>query len=127
MTVKKNLGIWMDHANAHMMEFTTNPTETKTLETPFTNNQKGNTAGKSEHVMHNKEQHQRSDYYKEIGEVIRNYQSVMLFGPSTAKTELHNLLKADHRFENIKIEVRQSDKLTENQQHAFVRDYFSEK
>ena len=122
---KKNLGIWMDHSTAHLMEFTTDPIETTTISSKFTHTEKVETAGKSEHVMHNKEQHEQSAFYKKLGDEIRNYGEVLLFGPTNAKSELLNLLKADHRFEDIKIEVKQTDKLTENQQHAFVKEYFS--
>jgi hypothetical protein len=121
----KNLGIWMDHSSAHLMEFTIDPIETTTITSRFTHTEKAETMGKSEHVMHNKEQHEQSAYYKKLGDEIRNYEAVLLFGPTNAKSELLNLLKADHRFENIKIEVKQTDKLTENQQHAFVKEYFS--
>ena len=75
--------------------------------------------------MHQKEQHEHYDYYKKIGEAIRNYQDVLLFGPTTAKTELFNMLKADHHFEKIKIETKHADKMTVNQQHAFVKEYFT--
>jgi hypothetical protein len=34
-------------------------------------------------------------------------------------------LRADHLFAHIKIEVEQADKMTENQEHAFVKTYFS--
>ena len=74
--------------------------------------------------MHTKEQHQQSSYYKKLRDAIKNYQEVVLFGPTDAKNELLNLLKADHLFENIKIEVKHYDKMTENQMHAFVREYF---
>jgi hypothetical protein len=43
----------------------------------------------------------------------------------SAKTELLNLLKADHLFEKIKIETKDADKMTQNEQHAFVREHFS--
>jgi hypothetical protein len=75
--------------------------------------------------MHSKEQHQLADYYKAIGEVIRNYDSVVLFGPTDAKTELFNLLRADQRFAKITMDVKQTDKMTEEQQHTFVKEYFS--
>ena len=75
--------------------------------------------------MHNKEQREQHDYYKKLGEVIKNYNDVILFGPTSAKTELYNILKEDHRFENIKIETQKTDNMTENQQHAFVREHFS--
>ncbi len=125
MTSGKKLGIWMDHSNAHLMEFTSDPIESKTIESEFTHQDKEQTLVKSEKGMHNKEQHKQSEYYKKLGEVIRNYDEVVLFGPTEAKQQLYNLIKDDHLFEKVKIEVKQSDKMTENQQHAFVKKYFS--
>jgi|ERR1035437_1434276 nitrogenase subunit NifH len=124
-TATKNLGIWMDHSSAHLMEFTTDPIETKIITSKFTHQEKENSLGKSENLMHNKEQHQQSEYYKELGEHIKNYEEVILFGPTDAKVELFNVLRADHRFAKTKIEIKQADKMTENQQHAFVRKHFS--
>ena len=123
--IKGSIGIWMDHAVAHLIEFTTPPMQTKTLVSKFTHDQKVNSMVKSENLMHNKEQHQQADFFKNIAQVIRNYDSVVLFGPTDAKTELFNVLKADNRFDKIKMEIKSADKMTENQQHAFVRDYFS--
>jgi hypothetical protein len=107
------------------MEFTTDPIATTTIASKFTHEEKEQSSGKSENLMHNKEQHQQSEYYKKLGEAIKNYENVILFGPTNAKTELFNVLRADHRFEKIKIEVKQADKMTENQEHAFVREHFS--
>ena len=124
-TIKK-LGIWMDHASAHVMECTTNTVQTTIVTSKFTHEAKEFSLSKSENLMHTKEQHQQAEYYKQLGETIKNYDEVILFGPTDAKVELLNTLKSDHLFENIKIETRQADKMTENQQHAFVRAYFSE-
>ena len=121
----KNLGIWMDHANAHLMEFTTDPVTTDIISNPFSHRDKEHSLGKSEDGMHNKEQHSQHEYYKKLGDIIRNFQDVLLFGPTNAKIELLNLLKADHQFEKIKLETKDSDKMTQNEQHAFVRDYFT--
>lgn len=123
-TVKK-LGVCMDHASAHLMEFTTDPIHTKTIESEFTHQVKEEALTKSETVMNHKEQHTEAAYYKKLGQIIENYDDVILFGPTDAKSELLNILRADHHFEKVEIEVRQTDKMTENQQHAFVRDYFS--
>jgi stalled ribosome rescue protein Dom34 len=123
MTKSKELGIWMDHSNATLMEFTSDPIQIKTI--PSVNESKQNSQGSSENVTNNKEQHRQSDFYKQLGETIRNYESIILFGPTNAKVELYNILREDQRFENIKIEVKSSDKMTENQQHAFVKEYFS--
>jgi len=125
MAKAKKLGIWMDHSNANLMEFTADSIETKTIKSEFTHEEKESSLEKSENLMHNKEQHQQKEYYKRLGEVIKNYEEVILFGPTDAKTELFNILTADHHFSKIKIHVKPADKMTDNQQHVFVREYFS--
>ena len=125
MATEKKLGIWMDHLNAHLMEYHSAEGEQNVTELPLTHQAKEHSAGSSENVIHNKEHQQQSEYYKKLGEAIKNYNEVILFGPTTAKVELFNTLKTDHRFEDIKINVQQADKMTENQQHAFVKEYFS--
>ena len=125
MTTAKYLGVWMDHSRANLIEFTTDPIEIKTIESKFTQQVKEHSLARSEYTMHNKEQHQQAEYYKKLGEAIKNYEEVILFGPTDAKDELFNVLRADHLFAKIKIEVKQTDKMTENQQRAFVREHFS--
>jgi hypothetical protein len=124
MTTKKKLGIWMDHANAHLMEYT-EPIVTKNISSTSTHEEKEFTLQKGESFMQRKDQQQEAAYYKAIAASIRDYDEVLLFGPTDAKTELLNILKADLSFSNIKILTEQTDKLTENQEQAFVRDYFS--
>ncbi len=121
----KEVGIYMDHASAHIMELTIDPIAITSIKSDFTHTVKEETITKSEILMHHKEQHEESGYYKKLAELIRHYEHVLLFGPTEAKMELYNLLNADHRFEAIHLEVRDSDKLTENQQTAFVIKYFS--
>ncbi len=79
---------------------------------------------KSEKMMHNLEQTSQKKYFDEIGEIIKEQEEVLLFGPSDAKIELYNYLKSDPTFKDIKIEVQHTDNMTENQMHAYVRNYF---
>lgn len=37
------------------------------------------------------------------------------------------MLKTDRHFEKVKVETKDADKMTQNEQHAFVRDHFSKK
>jgi hypothetical protein len=120
----KQMGIWMDHSIAFLMELTNNTIIENSVVSEFTHQDKEEGLFKSEKHMHLKEQHMQSDYFKKLSAIIRNYQEVLLFGPTDAKKELLNLLKADHLFENIKIEVKHSDKMTKNDMHAFVIEYF---
>ena len=121
------LGIWMDHANANLIEFTVEPMMTDTISSKFTHTEKEHSLSKSENLMHHKEQHQQSEYYQELADTIKHYTDVVLFGPTDAKIELYNIIKKDHLFNDIKIEIKQTDKMTDKQQHAFVREHFSNK
>jgi hypothetical protein len=119
----KQLGIWMDHSNAHLMELT-NGIIVHRVVSELTNNETEFNFYKGEKLIHKKEQHLQLNYYKKIGDFIKKYQDVVLFGPTDAKNELLNLIKTDHLFEGIKIEVKNSDKMTEDQMQTFVIDYF---
>jgi len=119
------LGIWMDHASANLIEFKPEPMITDTISSKFTHTEKEQSLNKSENLMHHKEQHQQSEYYKELATIIRNYSEVVLFGPTDAKVELYNLIKKDHLFKDIKIEIKQTDKMTDKEQHSFVKEHFS--
>ena len=127
MKTAKKLGIWMDHSSAHITEFSTGVLQTTVITSKFTHADKELSLDKGESMMHTKEQHKLSAYYKELGEVIRNYDEVILFGPTDAKVELFNILKADHLFAKTEIELEQTDKMTEYQQQSFVKKYFISK
>lgn len=119
------IGIWMDHASAHLMELDYDNMKTITIESKFTTEEKRETLQKGEKAMQHKEQHEELAYFKAIAAAIKNYQEVLLFGPTEAKVELFNILKADHHFDKIIVETRQTDKMTNNEQHAFVKEYFA--
>lgn len=125
MKASKKLGIWMDHSIAYIIEFTTVHFEIETIESNFTNEVKNQSLIKSENLMHTKEKGLLLEYYKKISEVIKNYKRIILFGPADAKIELFDLLSEDERFLKVKIEIKNTDKMTENQQYAFVNEYFS--
>jgi len=119
----KKLGIWMDYVDAHLMEFASGASKTKALSSDFTFGPREQSSG--ENRMLDKEKHLQAEYYKKLGEVILNYEEVILFGPTNAKIELLNILRANHLFREIKIYIQQTEKMTENQQHGFVIRHFS--
>ncbi len=122
----KRLGIWMDHYNAYLMELVNDTIMTKSVVSDLSNQEAEFNFYKGEKLIHKKEQHLQLSFYKKLGEIIKEYEEVVLFGPTDAKNELLNLLKGDHLFENIKIEVKQTDQMTEYQRHDFVRKYFKQ-
>jgi hypothetical protein len=125
MTNSTQLGIFMDHASAHLMHFLDNQMITEKIESKFTHQVKVDSLSKGENLMHDKEQQQEGQYYKAIAEVIKNYTDVLIFGPTDAKLELANTLKMDHHFDKIKIEVKTTDKLNATEQEAFVKHYYN--
>ena len=124
MKAKKQLGIWMDHANAHLIELNVKSKENKTIMAQD-GEQDEALNPRDETLIQNKEQNELSGFFDRISNVIVNYDEVLLFGPTSAKTELVNILKSDHHFDEIKIEVKPADKMTENQQQAFVKEHFN--
>lgn len=125
MNTEIKLGIWMDHKTAKIITFTSTNMQTTNVESPFTHEIKQESLSRSEHVMNNKEQHFQTIFFKELAEIIKQYSDVVLFGPTNAKIELFNMLKLDNHFKGVNINVESSDKLTEPQQHSFVRNYFA--
>jgi sigma54-dependent transcription regulator len=125
MTKATLIGIWMDHSEAHLMEYSNEDMVTNIIKSRFTQEVKEESISKGESGMNTKEKQLKNEYYKELAKILRNYEGVLLFGPTTAKTELVNILKEDHHFDKLKIDVQSSFKMTENQQHAYVKEYFS--
>ena len=116
----KQLAICMDHSSALIMELINNiiiSTESEFESSTKIENEDKHENGHEEHLT-------KSAYFKEISDILRNYDEVLLFGPTEAKNSLYNLIKEDHNFEDINIEIKTTDKMTENQMFAYVKDYF---
>jgi hypothetical protein len=120
----KELGVWMDHSNAILMELYNHMIDSKKIAIKPVQIERDNENTHEVHTHTKEQKHNQSVYFKEIKDIIRNYNDVLLFGPTDAKNELFNLLKADHHFENTKIELRNTDKMSENEMHEFVVEYF---
>jgi len=125
MRKSKQLGIWMDHSIAHLMDFNLDAITQTVIQAEYTHLEKTEDMTRSEQSMHTKEKQHLTAFFNKIGNIVLNYNSVILFGPTSAKAELYNHLKDDRRFSNIKIILKDADKMTENQQSAYVREYFT--
>jgi hypothetical protein len=118
-----NLGIWMDHSSANLIDLNSKNKSCSIL-SKFTSETKEEALVRSESLMHNKRQQMHENFYDKIGAQILKYKHVLLFGPTNAKVELHNYLNKDLHFKNIKIDIESSDKITDNEQIAFVENHF---
>ncbi|MGV3611907.1 MAG: hypothetical protein ACO1N0_13205 [Fluviicola sp.] len=123
MKSTKNLGIWMDHSEANLIDLNAG-NKNQVIQSEFSFDKKEEALKKGEKHMHQKEQQMHEAYYNEIGTKILNYNHVVLFGPTDAKAELHNYLNKDQHFKDIKIDVESADKMTDHEKVAFVRNHF---
>jgi len=122
--VKKQIGIWMDHSFAFIITLENNKVVENIVELEIPQLETDYDSGNNEKLKNNKSQQFQVNYYKKLIDWIKNYQDVILFGPTDAKKELLNMLKDEHFFKNIHIEIQDSDKMTSMQMHDFVTAYF---
>ncbi len=54
-----------------------------------------------------------------------HYADILLFGPSTVKSELFNLLKDDPQYSEVSFEVLPADYMSIHEEHAFIKNHFS--
>jgi len=126
MKTKRILGIWMDHSVAQLSEYSNGNFMTETIESkPKLHAKEEDLYYKDESHRLNKERSQLATYYKKLSDAILNYDEVILFGPTEAKDELVNSLKNNHLFDKIEIVVKPADKMTENEQHEFLKEFMN--
>jgi hypothetical protein len=113
----------MDHSAANLIDINSK-NECRSIVSNFNSETKEEALNTSESLMHNKRQQMHEAYYKKIADEILKYNHVLLFGPTNAKVELHNYLKKDLHFKKIKIDIEPTDKMTNNEKDAFVKNHF---
>jgi hypothetical protein len=124
METNKKIAVYMDHFTAVIIEYTNSAEAIKTIKSEFNHFEKEKILQKGESHMHNKEQNLQQEFYSKLRQELLNYDTILLFGATNAKTELLNILQTDTKFLNVEILLKNTDKLTENQQIAFVNDCF---
>jgi len=124
MKATKKVGVWLDHTTARVIEYNTEDFIVKTVKSDIKglDNQEG--VQHSESLLHNKETQTLKAFYKGIIAQIKDYDEILLFGPTNAKTELFNLIREEHKYDHLKIEIRSTKKMSPPEEHAFVVNHF---
>ena len=123
--MEKQIGLWIDHRKAVIVIVKGEEEEIKTItsdvgkHTRFKSG-RADEDGSSEDVSDRKFGNELNSYYDEVIAVIRDAQSVRVFGPGEAKHEL------EHRLEHAGLKklvakVETVDKMTDRQIAAKVR------
>jgi hypothetical protein len=122
--MKKKVGLWIDHRQAVVVFVTNAGEEIKKIESDmekhvrFTNGD-GSQMGSSEDVRDRKFENQLNAYYDRVIDMIRDSDSIQIFGPGEAKGELEKRLKRQGLAEHIRL-VSTVDKMTDHQISAKV-------
>jgi stalled ribosome rescue protein Dom34 len=117
---KKRAGIWMDH---HQAIFMTEENGHFTIKEKIKGEEY--TGHKGESFANNAERTINRKYHKAISNHLMEFDEIYLFGPGTSQEELRNFLHEDLHFKNKKITLGTSDRLTDPQMIAQVRDFFN--
>ena len=125
MKTNIKVAIYMDHYRAEVFEYSERAELIETIESEFNAVEKKKMLLKGESHMHHKEQDLQQKFYEALKKVLVKYDAILLFGTTTAKTELFHVLQADHSFEAKEIILKNTDRLTENQKTAFINVFYT--
>lgn len=132
--MKREVGLWIDHRKAVIVTIENEVELTQKIRSNIEkhvrfssgvhskapNNSQGSTA---EDMRDRQFKDHLGRYYKEIISLIRNADTIWIFGPGEAKGELENHLKLEGLGEHI-VGIDTVDKMTDRQIVAKIRDRF---
>ena len=135
----KQVGVWIDHSKAHLIGFNSGKVKLlETVESPFESVKRVEGEGRdlgrfspnpehasnNEYKKHHIIQNELNEYMRTMEQKLASFEDILLFGPGTMKERMKNRLKERKAFEGKWLSVEPSDKLTENQLLAFVREFY---
>ena len=125
--MKKEIGLWIDHRKAVIVIVTEDGEEIKKITSDMEKRVRfsGGTAGdgSSESARDNQLVNHLNDYYDEVIAVIRDADTIQIFGPGEAKGELEKRLETAGVKAQI-LAVETVDKMTDRQIAAKVKERF---
>ena len=123
--MKKDIGLWIDHRKAVIVVITEDGEQVHKIvsnmekHVRFTNGD-GSEPGSSEDVRDRQFGNHLNTYYDQVVAVLRDADSIHIFGPGEAKGELEKLL-IQAGLQGKILTVETTDKLTDRQIAAKVR------
>ena len=126
--MKKEIGLWIDHRKAVVVTITDEGEEIKKIvsgmekHVRFTNGT-GSQNGSSEDVRDRQFDNHLNAYYDQIVALVRDADSIQIFGPGEAKGELEKRLEHEGLKAHV-LAIETVDKMTDHQISAKVRERF---
>jgi hypothetical protein len=125
--MKSGIGLWIDHRQAVIVVVTDAGEETKhiisNMEKHVRFSSGSSEDGSQEDVRDRQFENHLNSYYDEVVAVIRDADSIQIFGPGEAKGELEKRLESEGLKGHI-VGIETVDKMTDRQIAAKVRERF---
>ena len=126
--MKKQAGLWIDHRKAVIVIVTEAGEETKEITSNMEKHVRftGGTAsedGSTEDVRDRQFGNHLNSYYDAVIAVLRDADTIQIFGPGEAKGELEKQIKHEGLKAHI-LAIETMDKMTDRQISAKVREHF---
>jgi stalled ribosome rescue protein Dom34 len=109
MDTTNNVGIWMDHFDAHLIDPKTEKNNCS-IASKFTPSLKEEALKGGENAMHVIRKQMQEAYYKEIFNEISKYDHVFFFGPTSAQQALYNYLNKGMHSKKLRSTLNQQIK-----------------
>ena len=124
--MKRKVGLWIDHKKAVIFSMSDEGAEIKRISSEMEKHIKF--SGGAQEASEEDQRDKRftghlNNYYDNVISYIRNAESILIFGPGEAKSELKKRLENEKLHENI-VGMETADKMTDNQIVAKVRQRF---
>ena len=134
--MKREVGLWIDHHKTVMVTVVNEKEETREIRSNvekhvrispgLTANEPNSSAmSNAEDMIDRRYANHLSEYYDGVISLLRNADSIWIFGPGEAKVELKKRLEREELGERI-IRVETVDKMTDRQIAAKVRQHFQQ-
>ena len=128
--MNRNAGLWIDHKEAIIVFAATgadSADETKRMESGMEKHVRYSGGAASEGVAEDQRDRQYAthldQYYDEVITQLNDAKSILIFGPGEAKGEFKKRLEHKGLSERV-VGVETTDKMTDNQIAAKVREYY---
>lgn len=130
--MKTNVGLWIDHRKAVIAGMSDGGEKTRVIESHVEKH-----PGAHASIPYESQKVQADDsrereftghlhgFYDEVIAAIRDAESILIFGPGEAKGELKSRLEKE-KLGNRIVAVETTDRMTDRQIAAKVREYFQE-
>ncbi len=126
-TMKREVGLWLDHRKAVIVIVTDEGEETKIIESNMEKHVRfssdSSESGQGEDVRDRQFMNHLNSYYDDVIACIGDAKSIQIFGPGEAKGELEKRLESEE-FKGRIVGIETVDKMTDRQIAAKVREHF---